>query len=572
MQSPYIRDFLSKVFEGYRGIYINLKRLTLRPPYHEFYYQWEKFQDVLAKTEGVAREHIELLHKVIAPEIKPHLEAKEDMIKQGVISYDYLWALFPPDTEVYAQTESGERLFIARRCWYRKNIRSTTFIVDCEYIDYNGAVLGYGTDKLEIDQYGGHTQIEDLNPIPTSFIHNLNDVRQRLTTRGKAFEKLIGVQYKGYTGNYLPHVPRSYMKQRRRYVEKGRIVIDAKLYHEQDPDKRPRLRPLDSDIKEKEKADDDYDYYTNVYDEDESYGNNEEVKPGRSALKEDEYCLCSPYVTGYSLTSKQWTTFEAAHVTEVVWSHNAFEKLVLPFDYKELILAFAESQLSRKDKFDDIIAGKGQGFITLLSGDPGVGKTLTAEAVSEEMKCPLYSLSAGELGSDAAEVEENLEKVLEISAKWDAVLLLDECDVFLEQRTEADIHRNKLVSVFLRLLEYYKGVMFLTTNRISTFDTAFQSRIHLTINYPALDQVSRRAIWQTFVHPEGVSVKKSTIVGSDLDGLAEMKLNGREIKNIVKTARLLANRKDVGLGMSHVKTVLRIKQDTVLNSVLTEED
>lgn len=225
----------------------------------------------------------------------------------------------------------------------------------------------------------------------------------------------------------------------------------------------------------------------------------------------------------------------------------------------------------------------------LLSGEPGVGKTLTAEAVSEQMKCPLYSLSAGELGTDAAEVEQNLEKVLEISAKWDAVLLLDEvsldaiqadcqltymqCDVFLEQRTLTDIHRNKLVSVFLRLLEYYKGVMFLTTNRVSTFDAAFQSRIHLTINYPQLDHASRRAIWETFVRPEGVILKhKSTIKRTELDELAKMQLNGREIKNIIKTARLLANRKDIGLGLDHVKTVLRIKQDTVLNSVLAEDD
>lgn len=88
----------------------------------------------------------------------------------------------------------------------------------------------------------------------------------------------------------------------------------------------------------------------------------------------------------------------------------------------------------------------------LLSGELGVGKTLTAESVAEEMRRPLYSMSAGELGYEASSVEENLEKVLEISAKWDAVLLLDECEV-LEQRSVSDIERNKLVSVFLRLLE-----------------------------------------------------------------------------------------------------------------------
>lgn len=237
----------------------------------------------------------------------------------------------------------------------------------------------------------------------------------------------------------------------------------------------------------------------------------------------------------------------------------AFNKLVLPYDYKELILAFAESQFSHKDTFDDIISGKGQGIIMLLSGEPGVGKTLTAEAVSEELKTPLYAMSAGQLGLDAYDVERNLEKVLKISAKWDAVLLLDECDVFLEQRTISDLQRNKLVAVFLRLLEYYKGVLFLTTNRVSTFDAAFQSRIHLTINYPSLDESSRLMIWQTFA---GRTTSKSEITESDLANLAKLKLNGREIKNVIKTARLLANRRSSPLAMDHIGTVLRIKNDS----------
>ena len=50
-------------------------------------------------------------------------------------------------------------------------------------------------------------------------------------------------------------------------------------------------------------------------------------------------------------------------------------------------------------------------------------------------------------------------------ARWEAVLLLDEADVFLEARSTHDLERNKLVSIFLRVLEYYEGILFLTTNR-----------------------------------------------------------------------------------------------------------
>ena len=60
------------------------------------------------------------------------------------------------------------------------------------------------------------------------------------------------------------------------------------------------------------------------------------------------------------------------------------------------------------------------------------------------------------------------------------VALLDEGDVFLEQRTLTDLDRNALASVFLRVLEYYEGILILTSNRVGTFDEAFKSRIQLS--------------------------------------------------------------------------------------------
>lgn len=57
-----------------------------------------------------------------------------------------------------------------------------------------------------------------------------------------------------------------------------------------------------------------------------------------------------------------------------------------------------------------------------------------------------YHRSAGELGKMASAVEESLETILNLTAKWGAIPLLDECNIFLEQRTMVDIQRNRLVS------------------------------------------------------------------------------------------------------------------------------
>ena len=62
------------------------------------------------------------------------------------------------------------------------------------------------------------------------------------------------------------------------------------------------------------------------------------------------------------------------------------------------------------------------------------------------MRRPLYSVTAGELESDLQSVEKSLAKVLDLAARWKSVLLLDEADVFLEQRSSSDLERNKLVT------------------------------------------------------------------------------------------------------------------------------
>lgn len=85
-------------------------------------------------------------------------------------------------------------------------------------------------------------------------------------------------------------------------------------------------------------------------------------------------------------------------------------------------------------------------MIILLDGPPGVGKTLTAESLAEVMRAPLYTMSAGELGTQDERVERRLSDVLEMATMWNAILLIDEADVFMEERSVHDLERNELVS------------------------------------------------------------------------------------------------------------------------------
>lgn len=103
-----------------------------------------------------------------------------------------------------------------------------------------------------------------------------------------------------------------------------------------------------------------------------------------------------------------------------------------------------------------------------------------------------------ELGTTAIEVETTLSAIFKLASHWKAILLLDEADVFVEQRETTGIHRNALVCVFLRMLEYYEGILFLTMNRVKTIDEAIASRIHLALKFNPLDRGARRAVWKNF--------------------------------------------------------------------------
>lgn len=104
------------------------------------------------------------------------------------------------------------------------------------------------------------------------------------------------------------------------------------------------------------------------------------------------------------------------------------------------------------------------------------------------------------MGTSAEHLEGNLLEITSLAHKWGAIILIfDEADVYLAERSLQDIQRNSLVSVFLRHLEYFQGIMFLTTNRVATFDMAFQSRIRFSIKFGDLGRDAKKKNMEDFL-------------------------------------------------------------------------
>ena len=171
----------------------------------------------------------------------------------------------------------------------------------------------------------------------------------------------------------------------------------------------------------------------------------------------------------------------------------------------------------------------------------------------------MLSITAADLGHEPEKLEGSLLSYFRDAHKWDAVVLLDEADVYLEQRSTNDLKRNGIVSgelqkhflcnimniliegeVFLRALDYFQGILFLTTNRVGQFDEAFMSRIHLSLGYPKLDHPARSHIWDNLFRKLGEDHESGgTEIRYEYDAKQYVKTsevnnlewNGREIRN-----------------------------------------
>lgn len=227
------------------------------------------------------------------------------------------------------------------------------------------------------------------------------------------------------------------------------------------------------------------------------------------------------------------------------------EKLILPPAQRELVRMLLEN----KEGFNDIVAGKGGGSIICCAGLAGTGKTLTAEVYAEVMERPMYSVQCSQLGIEPPDLERKLLHVFARAQRWGAILLLDEADVYVAKRG-TDLTQNAIVGVFLRVLEYYAGALFLTTNRGDLIDDAIASRCLARIDYTAPTIPDQQRIWKVLAAQANLNIPE--------DVIAEFSTKyphttGRDIKNLVKLTLLVTKARRCGVNLPLLEYVKKFK-------------
>ncbi|KAG8169340.1 hypothetical protein KVR01_000085 [Diaporthe batatas] len=538
---------------------------------------------LLACKNRHAYEHIGVVQNFVRDRVQKDVDAERERHSRGYATFDMLWLLYKPGTDHYTDlADIGEHEpWVLESCKFRIN-NGTTNRYEARWwkLSANPGLIGPFTGQRFINRFAGEKEIVSMVSFPCEYMSRSKEIeigdsekiRQHFVKRGKAWYDIQRskkcYQFDGITTRY-PRVSINSL-----------IMIDSESLSS-DLSKEADLQPATlvetvahptapyrlcrCDLCEEY-------IYRNITTP--KFSGYSKFSPfAVEELTEHQYFLCDMEVHAFVFKLRIWEALHVTGVKEAEFDTALFEKLVLNEFTKKMIKDLTEMYIRDTAKpttgndtyikltsvhktigpkedvktwSADFVRGKGEGLTILLHGKPGVGKTYTAECIADYTKRPLLSLTCSDIGVEPTKVERNLIHWFDIAQVWGAIVLIDEADIFMEERQPQDLARNHLVAGFLRALEYFKGIVFLTTNRVGTFDEAFISRIHVSIYYGEFTPEQRIKVWDTFFEKleldrestmRILSSAKDYVQSSELQNL---KWNGREIRNAFQVAVALA--------------------------------
>lgn len=141
------------------------------------------------------------------------------------------------------------------------------------------------------------------------------------------------------------------------------------------------------------------------------------------------------------------------------------------------------------------------GVRALFNGPSGTGKTLAARILAAELEMDLYRVDlSAVVNKYIGETEKNLHELFSRAEELDVILLLDEGDSLMANRTNVqssnDRYANLETNYLLQRIETYSGILLITSNAGEHIDKAFKRRIDVNIDFFLPEADERLQIWR----------------------------------------------------------------------------
>ncbi|KKO98673.1 hypothetical protein THAR02_09212 [Trichoderma harzianum] len=529
------------------------KRLSVKKemsaPY-PWWYPYRHNRNKISNLPKAERKLIHLLANWIDVNYSELYDRVDEQFKRGVISASSLPFLVQPGEVLVRKDAEGVEAFLATS-WLDKKKKSSEMQVPPEDPDwtllsvpsskksewswevdawsyvYSGGfyrVMRRLVINLDVATTDTEIPIVDLDVFPLRFASQ--ELRETLERRGKTFWNSRYGNYVSYDNQNKneKHAEESYMIDWRAYAIPPCLPMPGQ-----------RANPKENDLIPEFKVKCRY------------------VHVGLRPSEPDVY-LFPRTAIGYHLQRKEWNHLTVDQIQGMPWDEKTFGNIAADVDIKELVQALIPTRLSAADIGTDWMYKKGDTLITVLHGGPGTGKPFTTESIAELAQKQLLQVKCSKPDITA----EYLKSMFHVGGLCRPLLMFEDAEVLLKQRSLGGVPCNTLASDFLREVELFDGLIILTSKSAGDLDELLKSRSRLTVHYEALTQPRRAQVWRNFLRqldPLGEGNIDFDGINARMDELSEHVMSEHQICNAITTAWQLAQFQGKIMTIGHLRYV-----------------
>jgi len=578
VQSRLLMYFLEYVLDGYPGLTITMPNATFYEPFMPFVHRWDKFNSARCYEDEETQSHIELLEEVLEDSyaFTAALDARGRCLKDGMVTYAHLWAMFEPQCLVYSSsTQFGNanpvamRLIDSQFCNRHEKL-GPCYQLNCQMMDWDGLRYASVVSPRFIMPFAGQRAISELECYPLSFHRDKGMMREKLIARGRRLDDLIGSgrrhAHRAYNGLAIERV----MEGPSVMHVNGRIMIDTLAYFNANSwlHSSTEFRPVSESCEPRSYRPCQFTSNTTSCIND-GLGDEEAIIKARIPLYGEQPLICTPVVRGYDLTGGMWLEFLIDCISDIDFRLDIHGP-ILSEPEEETLLAVARRYKSNianiercnttaptnTPRLDPKMVDKRNGaVVTLLQGTPNSGKSYTAACVASRVHAPLISIHAANLGNDAffTKAVPRLEATVKLATRWGAVLLIECCDTWLKaaRKDRGELEHACIVAALRGVIERHchSLVLFLTASPNTEtvgWDRGLEDLIHFRLSFGPPGEAGRQAVWIQALRGWGDKYKNCYGYDYDIDIdvkvlkiLVRIPIPPRDIVAIVEAAGLL---------------------------------